>query len=247
MTQTTLTGPPKPEARRWIIAIDGPAASGKGTLARRIADTLGFAHLDTGALYRAVAYEVLQSGGDPTNPEHATTAAQKISQDIILHNAKPEEGSSLDKPKDLTNPRLKDDDVGQAASKVASIPEVRAILLDLQQNFATNPPPPAKGAVLDGRDIGTVICPNADIKLFIEAKTEIRADRRFKELQSRGKDPIYEAVLKDMRERDARDQGRQTAPMMPADDALIIDTGHLNAKEAFEEAMALIRENLPHI
>ena len=212
-----------------IIAIDGPAASGKGTLARRIAQELGFAHLDTGALYRAVGLAVLESGGDPTNEQQAVAAAQAL------------------KSEECANPRLKDDDVGQAASKVASIPDVRTILLDLQKQFAAHPPPPAKGAVLDGRDIGTVICPNADVKLFIIAKTEIRAERRLKELQSRGKDTIYEAVLKDMRERDARDQGRKMAPMMPADDALIIDTGHLTADEAFHKAMALIRENLPHI
>ena len=212
-----------------IIAIDGPAASGKGTLARRIAQELGFAHLDTGALYRAVGLAVLDSSGDPTDEQQTIAAAQAL------------------KSEDCANSRLKDDDVGQAASKVASIGEVRTILLDLQKEFATNPPPPAKGAVLDGRDIGTVICPNADVKLFIEAKTEIRAERRLKELQSRGKDTIYEAVLKDMRERDARDQGRKMAPMMPADDALIIDTGHLTADEAFQKAMALIRENLPHI
>lgn len=212
-----------------VIAIDGPAASGKGTLARNIAKNLNFAHLDTGALYRAVGFAVLDQNGDPENEQQALTAAQSL------------------KSEDCANPRLKDDDVGQAASKVASIAAVRNILLDLQRSFASNPPPPAKGAILDGRDIGTVICPNADIKLFIEAKTEIRAERRLKELQSRGKPATYEAVLKDMRERDTRDQGRQTAPMMPADDALIIDTGHLTAEEAFNKAMALIREHLPHI
>ena len=196
-----------------VIAIDGPAASGKGTLARRIADTLGFAHLDTGALYRAYA----------------------------LHGADNWQEAALD------DPRLKEDDVAQMASKAAADPAVRQLLKGYQKNFAANPPSPAKGAVLDGRDIGTVICPNADIKLFITAETEIRAERRLKELQSRGKAVTYEAVLKDMRDRDARDQGRKTAPMMPADDALIIDTGHLTANEAFDKAMALIREQLPHI
>jgi len=196
-----------------IIAIDGPAASGKGTLARCIAQELGFAYLDTGVLYRAYA----------------------------LH------GASKWEQANLNDSRLKEDDVAQMASKIAAEPATRQMLMKYQRNFASNPPPPAKGAVLDGRDIGTVICPNADIKLFITAETEIRAQRRLKELLFRGKDTIYEAVLKDMRERDARDQGRQTAPMMPADDALIIDTGHLTANQAFEKAIALIRENLPHV
>lgn len=193
-----------------IIAIDGPAASGKGTLARRIADALGFAYLDTGKLYRAVAFYGLDA---------------------------------MDKW-DLSNPRLKDDDIAKKASEVAIKPAVRSALKTYQTDFAAHPPASKKGAVLDGRDIGTVICPDADIKLFITADTEIRAQRRFKELQSLNNPVTYEAVLKDMRARDARDQGRLTAPLVPADDALIIDTGHLDADQAFSEAMAIIRARM---
>lgn len=213
------------QKHKTIIAIDGPAASGKGTLAKKIAHELGYAHLDTGLLYRAVGFAVLQGGGDPEDETAALEAAQNLKGDF-------------------SDPHLKSDDVGQAASKVAAIPSVRAALVQYQRDFVANSD---KGAVLDGRDIGTVICPEADIKLFITADVEIRAQRRFDELQSKslqlaGKAVTYEAVLKDMRERDARDQGRQTAPMMPADDALIIDTGHLNAEEAFQKAIELIRE-----
>lgn len=212
----------KKNPNTFTIAIDGPAASGKGTLSKKIAEALTFAHLDTGALYRATALHMIEHETD------AITAANHIKENLF----------------DTNTPRLKDDDIGQMASKIAAEPEIRAILLDLQKTFAANPPNGTKGSVLDGRDIGTVVCPNADIKLFITAPTEIRAQRRLKELQLKDKAVTYEAVLKDMRERDARDQGRKTAPMMPADDALIIDTGHLTAEDAFEKAMTAVRARL---
>ncbi len=213
-----------------VIAIDGPAASGKGTLARTLAKNLNFAYLDTGALYRAVGYMVLQSGQDPADEEAAETAA------MVLCNSVSAEF--------LANPALKTDEAGQAASQVATMPHVRNALLTLQKDFAKHPPHGAKGAILDGRDIGTVICPDAPLKLFVTANTEIRAERRLKELQSKGIAVTYEAVLKDMRERDARDTSRTTAPMKPADDAIILDSSHLTAEDVLEQAQTLVKIRL---
>jgi CMP/dCMP kinase len=205
-----------------IIAIDGPAASGKGTLARRIAARFGLAHLDTGKLYRATGLGVLEAGGDPADPRVAEAAA------LNLDFAR------------LADPRLLQEDVAAAASVVAAIPAVRAALLAAQRRFAAQPPPlptgPAKGAVLDGRDIGTVVCPDAGVKLFVTASVESRAQRRVKELRERGAPAIYEAVLQDMRERDARDSERQVAPLAAAPDAVIIDTTTLGADQVFELA-----------
>lgn len=220
-----------------VIAIDGPAASGKGTLARRLAQTLGFALLDTGALYRAVAFEVLEAGGNPENAEEAANAAQKLKNKI----------DNAATPADiLGNSALREERVGSAASKVAAVPQVRAALLKLQQDFAAEPGERFSGAILDGRDIGTVICPNADLKLFITASTEVRADRRLKELQSAGLSVTYDAVLADMRARDARDMERSSAPLKPADDAVLIDTSELGADEVFqtvhEKVSAMIQQ-----
>jgi cytidylate kinase len=205
-----------------IIAMDGPAASGKGTLARRLAEKFGLAHLDTGRLYRATGLAVLDAGGDPADPIAAETAA-----------------GTLDFSR-LADPRLRDEDVGRAASVVAAIPAVRAALLDAQRRFARHPSPPAKGAVLDGRDIGTVVCPDATIKLFLVASAESRAKRRVEELRQSGAAAIYEAVLQDMRERDARDSERQVAPLDAAPDAITIDTTLLGADQVFEQASDLI-------
>lgn len=206
-----------------IIAIDGPAAAGKGTLARRLADELGYAYLDTGSLYRAVGVMVLRSGGDPEDTAAAADAARTLDQSI------------------LGSPELRTGEAGAAASKVAAVPEVRAALKDFQRGFATNPPGDAKGAILDGRDIGTVICPDADRKLFVTASVEARAERRFKELQERGEAAIYARVLQDMRERDARDAGRSDAPMVQADDAVLIDTSSMTPDEAFAAALEVIK------
>lgn len=214
-----------------IIAIDGPAASGKGTLARKIAETYGFGYLDTGLLYRAVGYQVMRTGGNPENAQDALAAAYSIIKEItasplnnILHSA-----------------TLREDDVGGVASKVAAIPEVREALLDFQRNF---PESQAKGAVLDGRDIGTVIFPKAPVKLFITASTEIRAQRRLKELQSRNISATYDAVLKDMRARDARDTGRKAAPLKAADDAVILETSEMTAEEVLRKALDVVRGKL---
>lgn len=220
-----------------IIAIDGPAASGKGTLSCHLAKELNFAHMDTGALYRAVGFEVLEANGNPENEADALAGVQALqdklsavsSPDIVLHN-----------------PCFREERVGEAASIVAAIPDVRAGLLDLQRNFAENPGNTYKGAVLDGRDIGTAICPDADVKIFVTASVEIRAQRRLKELQSANKAVTYDAVLKDMRERDARDSSRETAPLKAADDAVTIDTSTLTADEAYQEALRIVQGKLSY-
>lgn len=210
-----------------VIAIDGPAAAGKGTLAKRLAEKYDLAKLDTGLLYRAVGFKVISHGGDPEDPKEAEATARALD------------------PDELTNEALRTDAAAQAASKVSAIPGVRAALLDFQRNFAAHPPPlddgtPAQGAVLDGRDIGTTVCPQAHVKIFINARTEVRAKRRFKELQYRGHKAIYARVLEDMMERDARDSGRSASPLAAADDACILDTSALDADQAFAKAVEFI-------
>lgn len=202
------------------IAIDGTFASGKGTLAKRLAVHYGLAYLDTGKLYRAVAKRVITASGNPDNAKDATKAAIALGE------------SDIDKA--LSDPDLKSGPIGAAASKVAVHPPVRAALLDLQRDFA------AKGAVLDGRDIGTVICPDADVKLYVDAKPEIRAARRQAELMSYGEDISVETVLAQLMERDARDMGRKEAPLKPAEDAHFLDTSNLSVDEAFEAACRVI-------
>ncbi|MEJ6393638.1 (d)CMP kinase [Gymnodinialimonas sp. 2305UL16-5] len=198
---------------RFTVAIDGPAAAGKGTIGRAVAAEFSFAHLDTGLLYRAVGARVL--AGEP---------AQQAAEDL--------------QPQDLADPEaLRTPDVAQAASKVAVIPEVRAALLDFQRAFATR----VGGAVLDGRDIGTVICPHAEVKLFVTASAEVRAKRRLDELADRGIEAEYATVLADVRARDARDADRATAPMRAAEDALVLDTSALSVDDAVAAAIAAVR------
>ena len=206
-----------------IIAIDGPAASGKGTLAKRIAAHFGFALLDTGLLYRAVGLKTLNRGSDPSDAAAAAAAAE-----------------SLD-PAELENPELRTDAAAGAASKVGAIPAVRAALLDFQRRFAGHPPGGVKGAVLDGRDIGTVVCPDADAKLFVTASVEVRAERRLKELRERGLEAIHSRVLQEMKERDSRDASRAVAPLEPAGDAFVLDTSDLDPDAVFAEALAFIQ------
>ncbi len=210
-----------------IIAIDGPAAAGKGTLARELADRLDLAFLDTGALYRAVGVLVLDAGQDPADEQAAIKAAETLKSKIS--------------PETLKNPALRDHKTGAAASKVAQYDSVRRILRDLQTDFAINPPDGKGGAVLDGRDIGTVICPNAPVKFYVTASIEARADRRFKELQNKGGAATYEAVLEEMRIRDARDSERSVSPLRPADDAYVIDTSDLSADQVLNMALAKIK------
>jgi len=210
-----------------IIAIDGPSASGKGTLARRLARHFDLAYLDTGLLYRAVGLVLLRQGADPTDPAAAEAAARAIGRH------------------DLDDPALRSDEVAQAASKVAAIPGVRAALLDFQRRFAADPPATADGrrpagAVLDGRDIGTVVCPDADVKFFVIASLASRADRRFKELRDKGVKVIGSRVLRDMKERDARDSAREIAPLAASPDAITLDTTKLDADAVFEAALAHI-------
>ncbi len=206
-----------------IIAVDGPAAAGKGTLARRLAARLDFALLDSGALYRAVAARLLAAGGDPVDEDGACAAAREL-------NAA-----------DLERAELRSEAIAQAASVVAAQPAVRAELLEFQRRFAATPPEGKKGAVLDGRDIGTVVCPAADVKFFVTASLEERANRRYKELLDRGEEAIYARVLQEMRDRDARDSGRAAAPLKPADDAVVLDTTEMNADTVFETALKIVR------
>lgn len=216
-------------SRKLIIAVDGPAASGKGTLSRALANILNLAHLDTGALYRGVAFEVVQTVGDPALETDAVNGANRF----IARMA----GADL-----LSNPALRRDDIGQAASKVAAVQKVRDLLIDFQKNFADHPAPLFNGAILDGRDIGTVIAPHAPVKLFVTASDTVRAERRLKELQSRGIESTYEAVLTDLRERDARDKSRSTAPLKAADDAITLDTSSLDAAQALQKALDVVRD-----
>lgn len=216
-----------------IIAIDGPAAAGKGTLAQNLAKHFSYAFLDTGRLYRAVGYAVLQANEDPSDEAAAAKQARAFDPKSINQI--------------LSNPALRDEATGNAASKVAAIPAVREALLQLQRDFAEHPffedGMPAKGAVLDGRDIGTVVCPSADVKFFVTASAEVRADRRFKELQEAGKPADYDKILADIKERDERDSNRATAPLKPAADAYVLDTSHLNAVQAFQAALDYIAVN----
>jgi cytidylate kinase len=204
-----------------VIAVDGPAASGKGTIARALAKHFGLAHMDTGLLYRAVALNLWRWGGDPASEFEALRAADMLSID----------------PDDA---ELRSEPVSRIASAVSAYPSVRAALLERQQDFAAQP----GGAVLDGRDIGTVIAPNANVKLFVTASPEVRAQRRVRELLERGLPAHYEDVLSDIKARDARDGSRSVAPLKPAEDATILDTSDLDREAAIGEAIRLVEERL---
>jgi cytidylate kinase len=201
-----------------IIAIDGPAASGKGTIAKQIASVYGLHHLDTGLLYRAVAKAVLDAGYSPDDVAQATAAAVGLD------------------PKQFDEKALKAKAITEASSVVAAIPQVREALINYQRAFATRPP----GAVLDGRDIGTVIAPGADVKLFVVATPEVRAKRRALELRRRGEDADEQEVLDDLLRRDERDARRTAAPLLQAPDAHLLDTTHLGIDAAFRAAIAII-------
>ena len=201
-----------------IIALDGPAASGKGTLGKRLAGHFGLRHLDTGLLYRAVAAALLSAGRGLDDCEQAAALAR-----------------SLD-PSRLDEAALKVRGLAEAASVVSLIPAVRAALIDMQRRFATAPP----GAVLDGRDIGTVICPDADVKLFVDASPEVRARRRTAELLARGEAADEAQILADIRRRDDRDRSREVAPLVPAADAHLLDTTRLDIDAAFRAAVSIV-------
>jgi cytidylate kinase len=205
-----------------IIAIDGPSAAGKGTLAQGLAKALGYHFLDTGALYRMVGLALLTAGHKDADAQHAVSAARSLDPSLGY-------GSSL-----------RTEEVAAMASKVAAIPGVRTALLDYQRNFARQKP----GAVLDGRDIGTVVCPDADLKFFVTASTEVRARRRFNELKGQRKDVQYTDVYAEVVARDERDANRATAPTRPADDAILIDTSDLTREEALQAVLAVVQEHL---
>ncbi|WP_395666368.1 (d)CMP kinase [Methylocella sp.] len=206
-----------------IIAIDGPAASGKGTLARRLAAHFGLPHLDTGLLYRATARALIDQGRDLADREAAIWAAR---------------GLALT---DFDEQALRSRDMSEAASVVAAIPEVRAALVETQRRFAHRP----GGALLDGRDIGTTICPDAACKIFVTASEDARATRRALELRARGEKVDYAAVLEDIRRRDARDSTRAAAPLRPAADAVVLDTTKLDVEAAFRAALAIVEAAAP--
>ncbi|HEY6753296.1 MAG TPA: (d)CMP kinase [Pseudolabrys sp.] len=201
-----------------IIAIDGPAASGKGTLGKRLAAHYGLRHLDTGLIYRAVAKALIDTGRHANDVVAATAAAKALD------------------PSHFDEVALKTHSIGEAASIVSAIPEVRAALFAFQRGFAAHPP----GAVLDGRDIGTVICPNADVKIYVTASPEVRARRRAAEYKAQGRDIDEAAVLADIRNRDQRDQNRATAPLKRAPDAHLLDTTHLDIDAAIQAAIDLV-------
>ncbi len=205
-----------------IVAIDGPAASGKGTLGRRLAQALNLPHLDTGLLYRATARALLDQGHDLNDVTAAVAAAR---------------GLALT---DFDAEALRGRQMGEAASIVASIAEVREALVELQRSFARRP----GGAVLDGRDIGTVICPEAEVKIFVTASPETRASRRALELKGQGEGVDYAEILEDIRRRDARDAGRAAAPLRAAQDAVVLDTTKLDVDTAFEAARNIVRKRL---
>lgn len=222
----TAGGADKSPRRATVIAIDGPAAAGKGTLARRLAAWLDYAYLDTGSLYRAVGLALLRSGLDPADETKAAGVAKTLD------------------PALLADPALRSEAVGEAASKVAALPAVREALLAFQRDFAQNPPDGRAGAVLDGRDIGTVVCPDAAIKLFVTADLPTRAQRRFDELKAKDPAVSYDAVLADLAARDARDAARSTAPLRKAEDAYLLDTTNSDIDSVFNAALALIEARI---
>lgn len=209
-----------------IIAVDGTAASGKGTLAKRLAVRFGFAHLDSGALYRLTAFGVLAAGGDPAREDDALRAARSID------------------PGRISDPAIRTDAVGAAASKVAAIPAVREALFAFQRRFVERPPGGARGAVVDGRDIGTVICPDAAAKLFVDAAPSVRAHRRWLELKSMGIQRDEAEILAEIAARDARDKGRAVSPLRQAPDAVLLDTSNLDIDAAFAAALASVEPKL---
>jgi cytidylate kinase len=205
-----------------VIAIDGPAASGKGTLAKRLARHLGYAYLESGRLYRAVAAKVLDSGLNPDSEVDAVTSAQHLVAS------------------DFEHPKLYDPEVTKAASRVAVHGGVRTALLQLQRDLAAHPPGGAPGIVIDGRDIGTKVCPDAPYKIYLTANPEIRAERRVRQLRDQGGEAIYLRVLADIQDRDRQDETRQQSPLARAQDAHLLDTSALDADQAFIAVLALI-------
>jgi cytidylate kinase len=211
-------------ARPLLIAVDGPAASGKGTIAKALARHFGLPHMDTGLLYRSVALSMFRFGGDPGSEFEALRACEGVAQ------------------VDPSDAELRSEAVGSIASRISAYPGVRAALLDRQRHFAAQ----ASGAVLDGRDIGTVIAPHATVKLFITATPEVRAQRRVRELLERGMPAHFEDVLIDIRARDVRDANREAAPLVQAEDARLLDTSDMDVDQAIAAAIQMVEEKLAH-
>ena len=211
-------------AQAFIIAIDGPAASGKGTIAEGLGELLGLPVLDSGLLYRAVGVSLLRQGADPADPHAAEAAARDLDKDR------------------LDDPALRTREAGEAASVVAAHPGVRAALMDFQRDFAAQ----ASGSVIDGRDIGTVIAPEAPAKLFVTATPEVRAERRYKQLRGQGEAVDYADVLADIRRRDERDSARAVSPLVMADDAALLDTTSMSISEAADAARRIVEEARAH-
>lgn len=215
--------------KKPIIAIDGPAASGKGTLAKQLAQYYNLAYLDTGLLYRTVGWRAVNQGGNLANANDMREKSLHILENFVL-------------PTSEEINHLRTEIAAKAASIVAALPEIRERLKIIQRQVAHTPPDDKNGAVLDGRDIGTIICPEADLKLFVTATPEIRAKRRFKELQSKGLKVIESTVLADIKARDEQDQARTIAPLIPAEDAIVLDTSTLDMNQMFEKAQEIIRQ-----
>ncbi len=209
-----------------IIAIDGPAAAGKGTLAKRLAKELNYAYLDTGALYRAVGLAALKAGVDPKDEAFAVAASAGLNLAL------------------LDAPELRHEATGTAASFVAAMPSVRSNLLKFQRNYASTSPSGEAGAVLDGRDIGTIVCPDADAKLFVTASAEERAKRRTDEMLQRGEAVKFDEILADVKARDERDMNRKEAPLKPAEDALLLDTTLLDIDAVFLRAIQFVKNRM---
>jgi cytidylate kinase len=205
-----------------VIAVDGPAASGKGTIARALAEHFGLPHMDTGLLYRAVALNLWRWGGDPNNEFEALRACDELNLDV-------------------DDPELRSEPISRIASRVSVYHSVRSALLQRQKDFAAQD----GGAVLDGRDIGTVVCPDADVKMFVTATPEVRAERRLKELEQRGMPAHYDDVLTDIKARDEQDSSRDIAPLRPAPEAVMLDTSELSVEAAIKTAVQLAEERLP--
>lgn len=217
------------------IAVDGPSASGKGTLARRLADQFHLFYLDSGSIYRAAAKRVLDLGKNPDSPEDAMSAAVYVRDHLTAEM--------------IEDPGLRNDVVADATSRLSRFPPVREIITETLRLYASHPPirqqhKPYQGAILDGRDIGTVVCPEAEVKLYVTASSEVRAQRRFKELTGKGIETTYDTVLQDMMDRDARDSGREVAPLKPAEDAIQFDTSTMDIDTAFKEAVEIVRKKL---
>lgn len=231
MITGTFNDTGSPADHKIVIAVDGPAASGKGTLAKALATQLGFAYLDTGAVYRTVALLTLKKGGDPSKLDDVKPALDIVSKNLT--------------PDMLKDPALRTAEVADAAAVVAQMPEVREVVRGFQNLFAKNPPGGEPGAVLDGRDIGTVVCPDADIKFYVTADAEERARRRFNELKDRTPGLTFEAILQEINDRDHHDMSRTISPLKAADDAHVLDTTRLTPAQALQAALDIVHGGAP--